>query len=201
MTNHVRDLLPLWVGEDLSPHDMQRVQAHLDQCPACRAEAQALLESRDWLAAEDPLPFSFEERLDLRRDIMAAVRQEARPLKPRRNITPWLAGAAAVVLALLPLARRGSVPTPVVPVAPNLPNIASVEPPQTTVPGPQRTHAARTRRAPESTAPSTGLPTRIEFQTADPNIRIIWLTQSAVARAEPRSTTPPETTDPIEPTT
>ena len=56
-------LLDLWLDGELPPEEMVRVQAHLDECPACRAYVDDALAIRaSFPQVEDtPVPDGFAE--------------------------------------------------------------------------------------------------------------------------------------------
>lgn len=181
---HVLDRLPLWVAGDLSERDAETVQEHLDHCPDCRTAAEALRTSQAWLREALAPPFDAADHAALREAVMARVRSEPSPRRISR-LTPrtvlLAAGAAALLIAaLIPLRHR-------LPAAP--PSIASTVsppaarplplPPFHPVPNPP-TPLRLGRVRPTSrtrTEPASG-PARIEFQTSDPALRIIWLAQA-----------------------
>ncbi len=99
MSGHpeTRDLLGPFVMGDLDPSEEREVEEHLEGCPSCREEAEALRLAHERLvefaaASEDPPP-----RLKDR-----AVAGLPRPA-PRR-IPSWVAAAAAVLFVALGLA-------------------------------------------------------------------------------------------------
>jgi anti-sigma-K factor RskA len=80
----------------LAPEERAGFEAHLAECATCRAEVQAFREVTGLLAhaavPATPLPA-------LRERILREARA-VRPLGTRRPVLPWIAAAAAVVLAL-----------------------------------------------------------------------------------------------------
>ena len=100
-------LLDLWLDGELPPEEMVRVQAHLNECPACRAYVDDALAIRaSFPQAEDtPVPDGFAE------GVMAAIRAQAAPRKKPR---PWLKAALplAACLALVILVRSGPLSQP-----------------------------------------------------------------------------------------
>lgn len=181
MTLHVLAQIPLWVEGDLDAAGMAAVEHHLVQCPACRSAAQDLRASQDLLREATASPFEVSDRERLRRQVMTQIRAEA-AAKPVRRLQPrsvLLAACAASLLLAIFLWRQGpaiAVPQPTA--APKAPQQPPQPPPalalqQDRTPPPTRGPAASPREAP----PPAG-PARIEFQTADPTIRIIWLAQA-----------------------
>jgi predicted anti-sigma-YlaC factor YlaD len=183
MTMHVLDLLPLWVEEDLPRETAAAVEVHLVECPACREAADRLRQSQTWLREALASPFVAVDQDRLRQAVMDRIRTE--PLgAPTRRFAPALLAAAAVLMVVVltwnrpqgkanPLSAVGSAPmtetaSPAHPLPPRL-ELAKASHPQA---------QAHSRPRPDSTALPQGEPTRIEFQTADPTIRIIWLAQA-----------------------
>lgn len=180
--SHVLEQLPLWVGGDLAEADAAAVQAHLDRCPDCRAAAQALAGSRDWLLEDSVAPFTAEDRLSLRAEVMARIRAE----HPRRlrSWPRWLLAAAALGWFLLPQGPPRPAPAAVAqrPQPAPLPVPLPVPDPPSPIP------VHRVRRPPvPPTPPDLSEPAlaRIELQTDNPNIRIIWLARSTAPVAPP----------------
>ncbi len=169
---HVVDQLPLWVEGDLRAQEAAAVEAHLAACAECRAEAEAFRQSQAWLK-EDGAPFTAEDREALRHAVL--VRAQA-PAESRKSW--WAVGltalAAASLLIILfrpqPLPSVGALP-PARPVAPS---------PIPIVPAPVKPiRLARHRPIhpplDEEAGPGAS---RIEIQTANPQIRIIWLARA-----------------------
>ena len=178
---HVVDRLSLWVGGDLAENDRDAVQAHLDRCPECRAAARALTESRAWLLQDSVPPFTAEDRLSLRADVMARIRAE----HPRRlRSWPQLLLAAAALGGVLLYQNR---PRPEPPSVAQRPAPAALPVPAPDPPSPA-IPVHRVRRHPSPIIP-TEVPelalARIELQTDNPNIRIIWLARSTAPVAPP----------------
>lgn len=194
---HVLDRLPLWIAGDLDAPETEAVQTHLDQCPDCRIAADRLRESRAWLRETLAPPFGAEDHTHLREAILAQVRQAEPPRRTSRlrSRTTLLATAAAALL-LLALADLWRHP-PAVPPSPALPAPAG-----TFVPAPQATartapsqpaplRLARARPAPREAPNGDSGPARIEFQTSDPTVRIIWLAR-AMPSPDPNPSLPEE---------
>lgn len=182
--SQVLSQLPLHVESDLPEAEGRAVTAHLEACPACREALKRLAASQAWLKAGTEPPFDAQARAALRRAVMAQIRTS-----PRRRVLPWrplLLAAASVALVVVTATRRGH-PVP--------PPREAPRPPVTTVdvPGPAPTEALPqesplrlARRAPSPEAPDEALtdllpggPSRIELQTDNPNVRIIWLARVA----------------------
>lgn len=102
-------LLDPFVDGELSPEEMTRVQAHLDECPACRAYVDDALAIRAAFPDADDmeLPENFAETVMARIQAEAAPRAEAAAQK--RKSRPWvkalasLAACCAIVLLAGPL--------------------------------------------------------------------------------------------------
>ena len=181
MTPHVLHQLPLWVESDLDAADMAVVDHHLAQCPDCRSAAENLRASQIQLREAMVSPFGASDRERLRRQVVAQIRAEGADKSVRSLLrhSALLAACAASLLLAVFLWRQG--PAAVAPEPTSAPKghqHPAQPPPALAVrqdPSPPRTRgpAASARVA----QPPAG-PTRIEFQTADPTIRIIWLAQS-----------------------
>lgn len=186
MTHHVLDQLPLWVEGDLGTAKQTEVDVHLAACPACRAEADRLQASQAWLREALASPFGTEDHAALQASVLAQLAEPGlasapRPLRWRRPAL--LAGLAALALLALPrfLAPSHPAATP----GPPQPSMGAA-PASSPPPVPARLSKqarARPRTRPHPVHPdqeSSGspAPARIEFQTADPTIRIIWLAQA-----------------------
>ncbi len=188
-TRHVLDRLPLWVEGDLPEREAEAIQNHLDHCPDCQAAAKRLRTSQAWLRkawlreALAP-PFDVADHAALREAVMAQVRSEPSPRRISR-LTPRTAlfatGAAALLIAVLvPLRHRLPASPPQVASAPNALSAHPLPPPPSR-PAPNPSippRLARVRPLRLARAEPPPGPTRIEFQTSDPSIRIIWLAQA-----------------------
>lgn len=192
MTIHVLDQLPLWAGSDLEAAEMTAVDRHLEECPTCRAAAEDLRTSQAWLQEAMAPPFGVADHARLRRAVMDRVEVEPRPRPRPPRLRPSLLAAAALLLASFTWALHRPRPVALVPVAgPAVPEPAPPDP----KPAPLQPHPLAIRVAPAPVRPepptASAGPTRIEFQTADPTIRIIWL-----AQAKPLPETEPSTEKP-----
>jgi hypothetical protein len=183
MTRHVLDRLPLWIVGDLEDTEMAAVDRHLAQCPGCRAEAERLSCSQGWLREVMASPFGAPDGDRLRRQVMAQIRAEA-GAKPTHRLCPrsavLLAACAASLLLGIFLWRQGPVvPVPLPACVPKLPRPPLQPMPSTTArrQDPRSPHPRRPATISGEDPPQVG-PARIEFQTADPTIRIIWLAQA-----------------------
>ncbi len=148
----------------------------------------------EWLRSERP-PFSEEDRAAMRRAVWREI--EARP-RPEGAFWPGrfaFAGgavlAAAVVLVAVLWLRPATqpsvpVPTPVAEGPSAGPAVAAsaAKPPaeeSPIVPTQLASVAPRRLPAPAQAAPAESVPVKIEFQTANPNVRIIWLVKKGEA--------------------
>lgn len=196
-TAHVLERLPLWVEGDLSEGEASAVQAHLAQCPACRAAAEALRESQAWLKAASGSPFTFEERRQLRQDVMARIQavppRKLRGAPPFLKVRPILLAVAALGLFLilavkgLPWGhadRQNRVAVQAPPPRPE-PDPGLAPAPAVPDPRPRFVGLRSPAQTIKASAPSEAGLSRIEFKTRNPNIRIIWLARANAAPVEP----------------
>jgi anti-sigma factor RsiW len=95
---YVIERLDDWAGNELPDAERQAVEFHLEVCPACRAEAEAL---RDLLADVAALPLEAVPGRDLWAGIAARIETPAQvtPISAARRWSPprWLTMAAASV--------------------------------------------------------------------------------------------------------
>jgi len=189
---HVTEKLALWVGGDLTEQEALSVQAHLDNCPACRSEASAYREAMSGLRTQPVLPFTEAERAAMRLEVMTKVRALGAP-KPKRTM-PWLLAAAASIPALmlfhaLYAAKEKPAPVAVMAAVQSNPLEAAQKarpaayetskPTDTLVKNASPVPAMRRKRtANAAVMVAQSSVTRIEFQTENPNIRIIWFTNA-----------------------
>lgn len=186
---HVLDQLPLWVEGDLAAPELEAVERHLADCPACREAADQLRQSQAWLREALASPFEAEDRARLRAAVMAHLATP--PPAPRRFLVPsaLLAAAAALLVAVLTWHPHAEGPGLAPPPAPHPPQTAPSPAPEPPKPPPGPRPQARSRPDPQPDLAPAGGPARLEFQTADPTIRIIWLAQA----------TPQPDTNPLSP--
>lgn len=180
MTHHVLQQLPLWVGGDLDAERLAAVEHHLTQCPGCASAAGDLRASQHLLREATTSPFDASDQERLRRQLMARVRAEA-TARPARRVLPWasLLAASAASLLLAALWWRQAPATAVPKPTPGPGAVPLLMPPPQAMATRQNPAPTRTR-GPSALARETlppSVPARIEFQTADPTIRIIWLAQ------------------------
>jgi anti-sigma-K factor RskA len=97
MTDHQwLDLAPPYALDTLAPDERAGFEAHLAECAICRAEVRALRDVAGLLAhaAPDAAPPP-----GLRDRVLREARR-VRPIGARRPVTPWLAAAACLILAV-----------------------------------------------------------------------------------------------------
>ena len=188
-TSHVLAQLPLWVEGDLDHPELAAIEAHLADCAACRLAAEHLKTSQDWLREATTPPFDASDRSRLRRSVMDQIYAEAaaQPSRrfPLRSALLAACAASLFVGMLVWRQERGAELQVSPPVASSLPNVVG-QPTQTDphsiLADPRPSPSGRAHHLPirgqESESPPPGEPARIEFQTADPTIRIIWLAQA-----------------------
>ncbi|GLH74077.1 hypothetical protein GETHLI_25790 [Geothrix limicola] len=199
MTPHVLKHLPLWIEGDLAGTESAAVESHLAECPACLEAAEALRASQARLREAMASPFDASDAVRLRCSVMDQIRAEPAP-RPILHLAsrPALLTASAAALLLASLVwrfeRGRSVHSAPPPAPPPTSAALSAEPDPKPAPTESRSALryetqARIRPASRHGTESlpSGMPARIEFQTADPTIRIIWLAQ-ATPPSEPSST-------------
>jgi hypothetical protein len=183
--------LPLFVGRDLDPRRMSQVAAHLAACERCRGLHEELAAGRAFLEASPAAPLSEADYADLRRAVRRRIETGARrPVRGRvGRLILASAGLVAVALAAIlvlhsppEIARvpgRTAAPReePAVAALPEAPRNESPAPPApaTSVGDTPRKAVRTAARGPESRV------VRIEFQTANPDVRIIWLVKKGEA--------------------
>jgi len=189
--SRVEKTLALFVGRDLDPERMSKIAAHLEACERCRGLQAELEAGRVFLEASPAPPLSPADYDTLRRDVWRRIETGAgRPAGGRAGrlilaSAGILAVAFAAILVLrarleLPRAPGGTAaPRKEAPVAalPAAPLEETDSPPAPAAFGPDNLRKAvrPARRRPD---PSV---VRIEFQTANPDVRIIWLVKKGEA--------------------
>ena len=106
-------LLDPFVDGELTPGEMAHVQAHLDECPACRAYVDDALAIRAAFPnAEDAaLPDGFAESVmaRVRAEVASQAEAASQAVPPKRASRPWLkalaslAACCAIVLLAAPM--------------------------------------------------------------------------------------------------
>lgn len=195
--------IALYVGDDLPAERTPLVTAHLRTCAACRAFAAEMAECGELVHSLRTVEIA-PARVDaLRREVVARyVAHRDRPrwfsffLQPR-----WAAAALAVIAFGVSLGWISLSFRPIEEAARTFPVPSMVQPEQQTgspistnapaAPQSQLRHPRRARLAAfnvsklipmksepvAKTARVAPEPQRIEIQTADPNVRIIWFVQ------------------------
>ena len=179
-------VLPLFAGRDLDPARMSEVAAHLEACERCRSLHAELAAGRAFLEASPAPSLSESDYADLRRAVWSQI--EAGAGRPARGgvgrfILASAGLAAAALAAILVLRARPEGPsspgrTAAVPrqepAVAALPAAPREEPP--TPPSTATSVGYTPRKAVRTAARGSESPVvRIEFQTANPDVRIIWL--------------------------
>jgi Putative zinc-finger len=181
----VRKVLPLYVGHDLDAGGTRNIAAHLTECENCRSIETDLRESRAWLESAPP-PIGESDFVSVRRGVWLRIEAGGRVAgkDPRRADRLVLAGGLiaaallAVFLFLPPLpdafqplpAEIAASPPAALPVEPSRivessPSPAPRHPPHSVPHEPVRPGKTAVRRS----------VVKIEFQTANPDVRVIWL--------------------------
>lgn len=189
-------LLALREDGGLSPREARRLAEHLEGCGRCRALRRELAQGRRWIESAPPPPLAEEDFAAVRRGVWRVI--EARGLDSRRSafvaraLGVAAAGLAAAALGVIWLAREAPepalervAPPTATPLTTALPEPSSagksarlaVPPAASSSVSPAR--AARVVRAARRRAVPAGEPafSRIEFRTANPNVRVIWLVE------------------------
>ena len=193
-STHVLDRLPLFIEGDLPESELDSIQAHLAVCDTCRQVALAFRESQAWVKGAPELPFEEADYDRLRQNVIAQIQEsEARGAGKVRPfmLKAWpplllAAGALAIVFTRSSL-RPPSASTPAttaVPTPPShAPSIAAIPGPASTLPkpGPVQARLQSKSLPPQVITPAEGGPARIELQTSNPQIRIIWLARALPA--------------------
>jgi hypothetical protein len=199
--SEVTERLALYVGDDLDRRTTRRVAEHLRGCTACFEAAAAYREAVQFVREASEPAFEAEFFEGIRRDVLVEIRRSPSPVRTPRPawVMPVAASLAVAALSFAIAARSGFLGGPAVDraevsteAAPNASPERVDTPPSTPAPDPGPGRGAPPRhRAPrrippaprgriesEHVAKSTPVSTddmlRIEYQTSDPNIRIIW---------------------------
>lgn len=193
----VERLLPLFAGDDLEGRHRKDIEEHLPACESCRRLERDLRRTRAWIASVPGPALGEAGSAQLRREVWQEI--ESRGLRAGRRVERdrrWAVSSAAALLAavlvglaVLSKGRSGPAgPPPAAAVqAPTEQRAAAVVPPRVVenpaAPEPPAFEAlpprARLRRH-SGSAPTEVV--RIEFQTANPDVRIIWLVKKAAEK-------------------
>ena len=83
--DHPEELLPWYVNGTLSPEERQRVEAHLDQCPSCRGEVQALRSLRREIKdVAEPSEEDLPGEVGIQR-LLSAIENEPEQIRPLQS--------------------------------------------------------------------------------------------------------------------
>jgi hypothetical protein len=191
-------LLPFFVGGDVDATPARHVREHLMNCEHCRTLERGLGADRAWLASEQA-PFGEKDFAAVRRGVWREIEASAASEGAFRSGRLALAGAAALaaaLIALLWLRPLTNGPAPAAPITSAAPSpvsvaVATPQPPVEEPPAPAapRPVGGAPSRAEDPVGPrpaaAEGVPVKIEFQTANPNVRIIWLVKKGEAAPGP----------------
>ena len=202
--DRARSVIVLKDSGDATPRQRRALERHLGDCGECaRIAAELHPLPLHQFRAEPPL--SDADFAEIRRSVMARVGRGRRRVGWRPLVAFAVAGAAAVAVLIVgvsggrhapatpperiaangqpgPPVVSGPAPEPVPTArATTVPSSAPLE--VAAAPRPERPRRPRRRSAPPPTsdtalaalAPAAAV--RIEFQTSDPNVRIIWIAQ------------------------
>lgn len=100
MTSHVLEWLPAYHDGELTPNRQRQVQQHLEDCPACRAELEAI-QGLSSLLKVDPEPQQTPSQRFAAQVQLRLPRTSPRP--PRRNADPlprWVLGAPLALIVV-----------------------------------------------------------------------------------------------------
>ena len=166
-------LIALDAGDDLTPPETARLEAHLETCAPCRELARSIEESQSRLKALADASIDEDALARWRRGLLARIEAE-----PRRRILgwrwAWAAAAAMALLALVAVPRMVRRPPAEAPVAQALP---PASPALSSLPSPPQAPVAprrpRHRRAPAPAAE----PLLVKLETPDPNVVIYWIVE------------------------
>lgn len=185
----IEERLPLFVSGDLAPPEMDEMRRHIDSCEACAGLAALLNEDASWLRRTGAPEFDESELAALRSSVNRRLDEEAAApglLEMFTRFLAWrpvIAAAAIILIALIYLfSDRTTAPEePLIVRDAEIRDGGVIEDPKPVKPPPAKKQVKRTRRRPAGdrmlaqAEPAQATPLRIEIQTTDPNIRIIWL--------------------------
>ncbi len=185
----VERLLPLCGGDDLEGRHRKDIEEHLPACESCRRLERDLRRTRAWIASVPGPALGEAGSAQLRREVWQEI--ESRGLRAGRRVERdrrWAVSSAAALLAavivglaVLSKGRSGPAgPPPAAAVPAATEQRAAAAPPRNVEesaapePGSTKARLPRLRGGRHSGAARTET-VRIEFQTANPDVRIIWL--------------------------
>ncbi len=179
--------IALWVGGDLSPDQIPRVERHVAACSGCAQLAHELRALRRELSAIQEAEITDGDLASVRRNVLNRISRR------RAAVLPWLAAAAAVVLtAGLVMLHQFSVPVaplPAISRAPVPPNVPLIRmPPKSPVKRPLRMDrsveqaierlarelARQSEAPPEKMEPPQG----IRIATSDKNVIVLLVPET-----------------------
>lgn len=187
-----RRRLPLFAGGDLKAPEMSAVAAHVGVCAACRAEVDAFAAARSLLPLST-LSFGETERARIRRlvlDEIATRQEDSAPFasfgRRPRFVLAALAGVVVLAASLVSpfFARNAGEPAASLPAGPvpsatpvfageNLVEAAPLSPDRSTTIA-RAPHAWKAHRRSVPASKLSGPAIRLEIQTGNANVRIIW---------------------------
>lgn len=189
-----QNLMPLHAANDLPAGQAERMADHLRACAGCRDYQAKFEASRAWLLEQASLSideaFLAEIRAGVRREMTRSPRWV--DWVKRLTFTPIprfvMAAAILLIVAIVWLMSRQHSVAPVIPppevvehqhrgeVTPSPTEVKMAQnKPNKSRPRARKREILRPEGMVAGNEPAPEM-TRIEFQTADPNIRIIWLT-------------------------
>ena len=192
----IQKLIPLYVADDLPGRQTARVRRHVEGCGACQAHVEGYRLSQRWLRSV-PAPEVGGAALEgLRRSVWKRIASEPRPPAAWRQVERawaalrhWAAQPAMATLALFVVVTGSFALSRVTGPIVSTPSHRRVDATGSTTSEPREDPAAEGLLArsaddgPDGVEPSSdvvepGLATdeslRIEIQTRDPDVRIIW---------------------------
>jgi len=205
----VQELLPLFVEGDLPRRKSERVRLHLEECLTCRGLQEQYRRSQQWLRATGHPPLDGERLETLRRAVWRRIENEPQPARlwlaverAWSGLRRWasqppvaVAAVGLVVLVSVTMTRGLGGPRLGTPLdlgnppalqesgeesaageAADDPELLAVATPEEMADGTENGEADPVEETPASKM-------RIEIQTQDPNVRIIWFTPAAAEAA------------------
>ncbi|MHC4875996.1 MAG: anti-sigma factor [Planctomycetota bacterium] len=113
-----REMIALWVGNDLTPAEAEAVNEHVEDCPDCQQHVEALLNSSDVLVAFNAATLQTHRDSvwpQLEQQIAQSATEPSPTLNPRRSVLRSLGMASVAALsfcvAILPDYLRDSITT------------------------------------------------------------------------------------------
>ena len=97
---HVTDMLSAYLDEQVSAGERERIEAHLRDCPSCRAHLESLRHSVALVRGVDPVPAPAGFQAAVRSRVAASAPARTRLALPRLHLSWKTAGAMAAVLLI-----------------------------------------------------------------------------------------------------